>query len=209
MVRINESLTERIERKKASDRNTMIFIVVLLLAMLFIFFLNSSVYINIEVVGSSMNPTLSSGDYVVANTYKTAPDYNNVVIVAPKNVAILKDRWIIKRVIAKGGDTVKITNGKVYLKKSGSEDFIMLQESYIQGKTAVEGHDEFIVTVEKGYYFVMGDNRENSSDSRVFGTFSRSEIVGVVEKWAIKTRNIRKVFIKVFGKIKSANITGG
>ena len=205
---INESLTEKKERERASDRNTCVFIIALLLVMLFIFFLNSSVYINIEVVGSSMNPTLYSSDYVVANTYKTSPDYGDVVIVAPTNTPILKDKWLIKRVIAKGGDTLRITGGQVFIKKAGQTDFSLLSEGYIRGITKVDGDDDFIITVEKGYYFVMGDNRENSSDSRVFGTFSKSEIVGVVENWAIKTKGIRKVIIKILGKVRNQSATG-
>ena len=205
---INESLQERIKREKASDRNTCVFFIAVLLVMLFIFFINSSVYINIEVVGSSMNPTLYSNDYVVANTYKTSPNYGDVVIVAPQNRSVLQNRWIIKRVIAKGGDTLRITGGKVYLKKAGSEDFSLLNEGYIKGITKVEGEDDFIVTVTKGYYFVMGDNRENSSDSRVFGEFSKSELIGVVENWAIKTKGIRKIIIKVIGK-NNQSATGG
>lgn len=77
---------------------------------------------------------------------------------------------LIKRVIAKEGDTVKIDRGKVYV---NSEE---ITEDYTTGMTM--GHIE--ITVPENSFFVLGDNREDSIDSRHLGTISKNDIIGKV-----------------------------
>ena len=90
---------------------------------------------------------------------------------------------LIKRVIALEGETVELVDGSVYV------DGRKLIESYVQGKDTVWlgfRNDEIVAvcggidlcTVPEDHVFVMGDNRDNSTDSRVFGPISETEIVG-------------------------------
>ena len=79
---------------------------------------------------------------------------------------------LTKRIIALPNETIEIKDGKVYINN------IMLSEPYINSQTANFGTTES--TMKNKEYFVMGDNRSNSSDSRVWGSVSKDKIIGKV-----------------------------
>ena len=127
------------------------------------------------VSGASMNPTLNNGDTVAISSLKRSFDYGDIVIVAQPNVM---HKTLIKRVIAVGGDTVDIhfDTGAVYV------DGVLLEESYIAEATVRSGDMTFPLYVPEGYLFVMGDNRNDSKDSRmrVVGFIDEKYIMGKV-----------------------------
>jgi signal peptidase I len=144
-----------------------------------------------EVVGPSMQPGLHTGEEVLVNLlaydFSTPKRGDIVVIYPPMNTS--RDcndtlgpahTCFVKRIIAMPGDTIQVTvDGDVYVNGT------LLSEPYVDGSIASGGHvtehNPFVVpptTLGKDAYFVMGDNRDNSEDSRVFGPISRSEIIG-------------------------------
>ena len=125
----------------------------------------------IGVKGGSMLPTLHSGDLVLLQTIGYVPEPGDVVVVTKKSFS---DEPIIKRVIAVGGQTVTIDLDN----KTVSVDGQVLDEPYINEVMLNEGVKEYVVP--EGHYFVMGDNRNNSSDSRSIsvGFIDRREILG-------------------------------
>ena len=163
-------------------------------------FVSNFVFIKVHVEGLSMYPTIKNGDVVLVDTYRT-PDYGNIIVISGEKS---NGEWLIKRAIAFGGDTVKIEGGYVYLKKSGETDFIKLEESYLaQGvitPSALNPTDMSLRVweIEENCVFYLGDNRTNSSDSRSgFGTCDKSQIVGVVGDFALKTKGIHTFFAKI------------
>ncbi|MBQ3115800.1 MAG: signal peptidase I [Clostridia bacterium] len=140
----------------------------------------------ISVEGSSMSPTLESGDEIIASKYKKAKGGDVVVISGEK-----KGELIIKRVIAVGGQTVKIENGLVYV------DGEAISEPYLKEQASTEAHLwNGEITIKDNEVFFLGDNRAVSEDSRSgYGTCSVDQIVGVVPDWAISTKGFLKIFI--------------
>lgn len=113
--------------------------------------------------GDSMNPTLKNNTCLIALVPWTV-HAGDVVVVDSECI----DTTIIKRVIALPGDTVAIANNTVY--RNG----IPQSEDYIP--QVVSMGDMAPITLQENMYFVMGDNRDNSLDSRVIGPVSREEI---------------------------------
>lgn len=160
--------------------------------------INAFVFQPTRVVGGSMEPNLHNNDYVfvskLSHTFAGVPDYGDVVIIDSR---VFRDRSIkddiadpistylnvakiteidnhiwIKRVIGKPGDTIEIKEGKVY--RNGT----VLDEPYIKESMKPAAPKKVIVPSSQVY--VMGDNRNNSSDSRYIGPVPVSHVLGKV-----------------------------
>lgn len=129
----------------------------------------------IGVDGHSMVPTLQDGDRLLVLNSMLYHDYQYGDIVVLRKDSFLEEP-IVKRVIATEGQTVDIdfTTGSVYV------DGKFLKEDYINELTFLEEGTEFPLTVPKGSIFVMGDNRNHSSDSRDsrLGTVDARYVIG-------------------------------
>lgn len=122
----------------------------------------------------SMTPTFLDGDCVMVDklTYRfRGPHRGEVVILWPP---VSTKNPYIKRVIGLPGETVKIENGRVYIKTKGSDEFRFLQEKPEMPLCRNDREWE----IPAGQYFVLGDNRYESQDSSYFGPVSRGKIVG-------------------------------
>ena len=130
----------------------------------------------IGVDGHSMVPTLQDGDRLLVTTSLLSGDYEYGDIVIIQKGSFAGGEPIVKRVIATGGQTVDIDfeTGAVYV------DGTLLEEDYINELTFVEEGTEFPLTVPEGCIFVMGDNRNHSSDSRdvTLGTVDERYVLG-------------------------------
>jgi len=136
----------------------------------------------IRVEGSSMEPSLHDGEFVVINrlAYRWAnPDRGEIIVF---NFPLDPERRFIKRIIGLPGDTVSVHQGIVFVNN------IPLEEPYIYAPPEYDG--EWIV--EEGHYFVLGDNRNNSSDSQNWGSLGAEEIIGkaVIVYWPINDLGI-------------------
>lgn len=149
-----------------------------------------------QVEGSSMVSTLEDNEYIVINKlvyFIGTPDRGDIVVFRPPNDP---KKYYVKRVIGLPGDTVIIREGNVFLKPAGTDTEQRLDEPYLdarnQGKTFRHppgqgdgSEQEFIVPEES--YFVMGDNRQGSLDSRSF-TLENGTAEPFVAKSDIKGR---------------------
>ena len=135
----------------------------------------SFVFRIIQVDGSSMVPTLTNGDKLIVWGAGYTPERGDVVIVDSYTTY---GKPLVKRVIAKGGDTISIDYASGTVTVNGE----VLDEDYIAEPTYLGYDVEFPYTVPEGTVFVMGDNRNNSLDSRssYVGCIDERDILGKV-----------------------------
>ena len=130
-----------------------------------------------RVDGLSMAPTLEDHDRLIVNklVYELGEPLPGdiVMLYYPLN----PEKMFVKRVIAREGDSVRIVDGHVYVND------IPLHDDYVPAE--FRSHDDWgPQVVQQGYYFVMGDHRNNSSDSRHWGPVPKKYIVGKVKvRW--------------------------
>ncbi len=128
------------------------------------------------VPSGSMEPTIHPGDRLIINklaTHYKSVETGDIVVFLKERKFPLNEYWI-KRVIGLPGQVVDIREGAVYI------DGVVLEEGYTQGETyAILGEVTFPYSVPEGHYFVMGDNRERSRDSRYLGAIPEQDIVAI------------------------------
>ena len=149
-----------------------IVVILAILVMVYLFIMSPQ-----EINGSSMEPNFHNGEYILTNKvlYKFRnPIRGDVVIFkSPMN----KEIDYIKRIIGLPGDTVKLENNSMYVNgQKVNEPYLAPDVIIFGGSYLSEGSE---VTVPPGQYFVMGDNRPHSSDSREFGPIAKEDFIGV------------------------------
>ena len=148
-------------------------------AVLAFVFLFTFILSDVTVVGESMEGTLHSGDRLVCRRFMYTPERGDVVTVCSDSM----QEVIIKRIIGEPNDTVEIDYSENTVRVNGEK----LDEPYVNEKMQQkdtfsqafrESGDKFVYKVPFGKYLVLGDNRNHSTDGRVFGFITRDEIVG-------------------------------
>ena len=167
-----------------------------------IFVLRTFAYEPYQIPSGSMIPGLKVGDFILVNKHSYGlkinrigntfalsedPDYGDVVVFIPPHVNVP----YIKRLIGKPGDTIGYLNKKIYVNGqpidqeliSTTDEETLLKETFNNSERIIRivggsasYPEEF--EVPKNHYFVMGDNRDNSSDSRYFGFVPRENFMG-------------------------------
>ena len=144
---------------------------ILLILLIFAFFFRV-----VGVNGDSMNPTLQSGDWLTVSAITSEVKTGDIVVITQPNSL---NEPLIKRVIAKGGDTVNID----FIEGTVTVNGKILYEPYIAEKTEISGDYVYPLEIPEGYLFVMGDNRNDSLDSRfrTIGLIDERYVLGVAE----------------------------
>ena len=148
------------------------YIVILTLVILVRTFIVTPVIVD----GDSMDETLKNGEVLLLKKYDKTYERNEIVVLNYSN------EKLIKRVIGLPGESVLYHDGILYINGKEVEDkFGTLTYDFTIERLGVE-------TIPEGYYFVLGDNRKNSSDSRIIGLVSENDIIGTTtfSLWPLK-----------------------
>ncbi len=201
---INETEKEEViekeekEEKEEKGEETSFFRELLSWVMVFVgafvvaYIITNYIIVNATVPTGSMKTTIMEGDKVIGFrlAYKFGdPKRGDIVMFnAPDKKGVI----YIKRLIGMPGDHIKIAEGKLYINgKEQNEKYVHGQPTYAYDNYLQQDQDlVFECVVPKDCYFMMGDNRTGSSDSRVWGTVKRDELIA-------------KAFIKWYPKVES------
>lgn len=156
-------------------KNMLPYIIIIIVVILVRTFIATPVRVN----GTSMYPTLKGDEIMLLNKLGHIDRFDIVVLKIDG-----KEDNLIKRIIGLPGESIEIMNGDIYINDKKIED------KYGYGDT----YDIDKITLKKDEYFILGDNRKISLDSRVFGTINKNEIKG--------TTNFIMYPFKSFGKVK-------
>lgn len=185
---IEEHAVDSVKKKKSALRE---YAEAIAIAILLALFIRTFVIQAFKIPSGSMLPTLLIGDHLLVNKfiYGIRVPFTGKVLVPlkdPKSGDIIvfkfpKDRSIdyIKRVVGVPGDKIEIKNKKLYKNDKLADDPYAHFTSTAVFPKEVSPKDNFgPITVPEGKYFVMGDNRDNSSDSRFWGFVEDSDVLG-------------------------------
>ncbi len=185
----------RLKRRRRDKTGTLTAVALIIASALLAFVLIFNLlYTRIYVVGPSMRNTLTGATAV----NRAGGDYVYICgLLEPKRGDIVVidagDKNLIKRVIALGGDSLKMDNGALSLKVKGAANYTLVDEPYVDPENnknpKKNTFDE--ISVDEGCVFFMGDNRDDSEDSRgsYYGIMPVDSIVGVVTGWSMQCKS--------------------
>lgn len=133
-----------------------------ILIILSIIIIRSFIITPVRVSGTSMDPTLKEGEILILKKYDKSYERYDIVVLKHW------DDKLIKRIIGLPGETIEYKDNKLYINGKETKDVITTgtEDFSFEGK------------IPEGYYFVLGDNRKNSADSRSLGLFTKEDIEG-------------------------------
>lgn len=144
------------------------------------------------VKGASMEPTFYDKEYLIIDeiSYRFHEPVRGDIIVFryPRD----PQEYFIKRVIGLPGEKVQIKDGSVYVFNKEREDGMKLDEAYLTGDIKTYGLNEDIISLSSAEYYVLGDNRNASKDSRSFGPVDKKFVTGrvLLRGWPFNRVNV-------------------
>lgn len=180
-------ITEK--KKKGFFREVLEFVIPIILAVAIALFLKNCVIANAKVPTGSMLNTIQEGDRIIASRLAYLNDdperYDIIIFKFPDD----ESQYFVKRVIGLPGETVNIVNGIVYVTKTDGTT-IQLDDSFVTNCVPVGNFGPYVVPEDS--YFMLGDNRNNSEDSRYWEN-----------KYVKKDKIIGKVLFRYYPNISS------
>jgi len=147
------------------------------IALVAVYLIRTFIFQPFFVEGASMFPTFKNGDYVIADelTYRfRSPNRGEVIVFRPPQQA---NDYYIKRIIGLPNEEVEIKDGSVIIYNKEHPGGFILKESYLID-SQTPGDQK--ISLKDNEYYVLGDNRYASYDSRAWGSFTKDKIIGMV-----------------------------
>lgn len=168
---VQQAIRNRLEEKRAAARGRKKSILIAAVCVVLAFLLVYVLFGIAVVSGDSMQPTYEEGDLLIFSRTSDDFEQGDVVLIRTED-----GQEVIKRIVAVPGETLYIDGrtGSVFI--DGKE----LQENYTQGRTDREESIDYPVRLQDDEYFVLGDNRDHSLDSREYGPVTSGQIIGKV-----------------------------
>ena len=167
--------TLRIKEMKTMSKTYNIFVILPIILMFFIV-IPTLLYETGNVVKESMEPTLEDGQMIIIKKHNLEIDRHDIVL-----VKIDQNEEIVKRVIGLPGDIITIKLGNVYINNSKMIEYYLTDETTTHCFLDNEYiRSECTYTLKEDEYFILGDNRLNSIDSRTFGPIKEDNILGEI-----------------------------
>lgn len=207
---LKEASQSLYSKKKISAASVALSVIIVLLAAFLVFEIYFNVkYTGIYVVDNSMNPTLTGGrphrdedgnlqyvdaggDYIYI-TKGAKPKRGDIIVLK----RVTTNDNIIKRAIAFEGDKVRIERGQLYVNgEAVKEDYAVYNDPDKECNTFPKNGYEHVVSA--GSVFLLGDNRDESSDSRQNGDYPVKDILGVVPQWSLDIKSVSTAFYTFF-----------
>lgn len=160
-------------------RNIFDFLKTLVFSLLLVIFIRFFIISPFSVKGKSMEPSFYEGEYLIVDevSYRfKEPKRGDVIVLKYTDKGT--SEFLIKRIIGLPGEEIIIKDGEVFIKNEENPDGFYLEEIYLPENIETFGNIKEIVSSDN--YFILGDNRPNSLDSRYFGSISKDQIIGRV-----------------------------
>ena len=155
------------------------FLKTLVFSLLLVVFIRFFIISPFSVKGKSMEPSFYEGEYLIVDeiSYRFKEfKRGDVIVLKYKDKGV--SEFLIKRIVGLPDEEIVISNGKVLIKNEENPDGYYLEEDYLPEN--IETFGNIKETVGEDNYFILGDNRPNSLDSRYFGTILKDQVVGRV-----------------------------
>lgn len=201
----NKTKKGKKKEKKTVGQEILSWVLTILVAVVAALVIRSLVFEPVRVDGESMDDTLANGEIMFVSKFDYSSTWlclpwqsNEEKEKAPRftfggnpkrfDVVICRypgrgDTNFVKRVVGLPGDTIRMEDGYLYVKEKGQDEEVRYEEPYITDEYRVGGRNNMDpYEVPEGQYFVMGDHRNNSNDSRYVGPITRDMIVGHVRQ---------------------------
>ena len=199
-IQISYSLPEQERNERKESNSFLLFITIILSVLLLIGLARSFVFYSVMVDGPSMNKTLYTGDLLLVNRLISPERYGVVVFDAYGVDSSVSEAgsYYIKRVIAFEGEEVWAENGHIYIAYTDAEGNAVeteLEDGAAYYSSAYYHLNISRRTVPEGCYFVLGDNRAVSKDSRSIGFIPKENVLGTVSDFVIENKD--NIFVKI------------
>lgn len=187
-----EEAEKKTEEKTSIGKELLLFLRDIVIAMAVVFVVFHWIVRPVEVIGSSMYPTLQDREYGISDVIGTklgSIDRFDIVIVHLEE----KNEYIVKRVIGLPGETVSYKDGQLYINGKAMDEPFLNQDYVNTYEDGTFMSDVDTITLGDDEYFCLGDNRPHSSDSRYYGPFKKDDIIakGVVVIYPFNKAGVR------------------